>query len=246
MKFLLKFQLCLFLYSSVMLAQVGIGTTAPEAQLDIQSSNSGLLIPRVALASDTDITTVTNPEGTPLAESTMVYNTGTGGLTEAGFYFWNGASWDKLIDNTPSMWVGKATITGTGNLIVNGLPFQPKRVVFTAYANIESYNINADNGVGNNNNGIPNTYGSMQGFAYDDGGTIQQQVIFNGGSGNSINDISRYSSDSHCVGIRYANNNGNNLGITSASLANFTSSGFRLNVDSHVDNLVIIYQAYRY
>lgn len=236
----------LFLLTSFnLLAQVGIGNTSPEAALDIQSTSQGLLIPRVALASDTDITTVVNPNGGALQESTLVYNTGAAGLSAVGFYYWNGSQWTQLADNSPKVYVGKAIISGTGTLSISGLPFQPSSVSFTAFANVESYTLNSDNGVGNNNTGIANAYGYMKGFARDASGSVDQQVIYGGGSGNSINDISRYASPSHCVGLRYSNQNGDSLGITSASLVGFKSDGFTLNVDSYADSVVIIYEAYK-
>ena len=98
----------------------------------------------------------------------------------------------------------------------------------------------------NNNNTKENTFGSMQGYAFDTGSAIMQQVIFNGGSGASINDISRYASSSHCIGLRYTNNNGDNLGFTNASLTSFNHDGFTLNVTNAIDPVVIIYTAYRY
>ena len=49
---------------------VGVGTTSPAAKLDISSTNSGILIPRVALTSTTVAAPVTSP-----ATSTLVYNT---------------------------------------------------------------------------------------------------------------------------------------------------------------------------
>lgn len=145
----------------------------------------------------------------------------------------------------PRFYAGKFQITTTGNITISGLPFQPTTITFVGYANIENYNINSDNGVGNNNTGIANSYGYMKGFARNDGATISQQVICSGGSGNSINDISRYASDSHCIGIRYGNQNGDNLGITSAILTTFNSNGFTLNVDSFADGLVILFEAHR-
>lgn len=239
---------CFLILAISTTAQVGISTTTPEAALDVTSTDSGVLIPRVALTSTGDVTTVTNPDGggAPVV-STLVYNDGTGGLSTAGFYFWNGTEWSQLLNGNPSVYVGTARITRAGTINVTGVPFRPKRVTFSAYANIEDFNINSDNDSGsNNNNDIPNTFGSMKGFAQSNGSTVDQQVIFNGGSGNSINDISRYASSSHCIGIRYTNNNGNNRGVTSAFLDSFNSDGFTLDVDSYADGLVIIYEAYRY
>lgn len=67
-------------------AQVGIGTPTPAdaAQLEIFANNKGILIPRVGLASTTDIAAV---EGTEV-ESLLVYNTATAGDVTPGFYYW--------------------------------------------------------------------------------------------------------------------------------------------------------------
>ena len=236
----------LFLITSFnLLAQVGIGNTDPQAALDIQSGSQGILLPRVELASVSDNTTVINPKGGALAESTLVYNTGAGGLSTAGFYYWDGSQWIQLADDSPKVHVGKAIITATGTLVISGLPFQPSSVSITAYANVDAYTLDSDNGVGNNNAGIPNVFGFMKGFARDNAGSIDQQVIFGGGSGNSINDISRYASPSHCVGLRYVDKNGTSLGVTSAALTSFDSNGFTLNVDAYADSVVILYEAYK-
>ena len=74
---------------------IGINTAgaAPNASaaLDVDVTNKGLLIPRVSLTSVTDVTTIAGP-----ATSLLVYNTGTGGLSPAGFYYWNGSQWAAL------------------------------------------------------------------------------------------------------------------------------------------------------
>ena len=80
-------------------AQVGIGTTNPDASsvLDIESTNAGVLIPRVVLTS----TLVSAPVSTP-ATSLLVYNTNTttgANRVTPGFYFWNGIKWSRLNDN---------------------------------------------------------------------------------------------------------------------------------------------------
>jgi trimeric autotransporter adhesin len=69
---------------------VGIGTTTPDASavLDIQSSNKGLLIPRM---SSDQMRTINSP-----AAGLMVYQTGE----KAGFYFFNGKDWKPLTDAT--------------------------------------------------------------------------------------------------------------------------------------------------
>lgn len=92
-----KFILLLFLSPFASLSQVGVNTTNPNAMMDITSTNNGLLIPRVALLSAIDNTTVVNPQGGALITSTLVYNTTPSGVSPdnvvAGFYFWNGTRW---------------------------------------------------------------------------------------------------------------------------------------------------------
>jgi hypothetical protein len=81
----------------VLLSQnVGIGTLTPDQSsvLDLQSTDRGLLIPRVSLQSVTDNTTIPSP-----AVSLLVYNTNTGmtGGSGAGFYYWNGTQWIQAL-----------------------------------------------------------------------------------------------------------------------------------------------------
>ena len=94
--FYLLLILILLGYSKVTNAQVGIGTPVPNssAQLDIESTNKGVLIPRVALKSSLDALTITSGN----VESLLVYNTGAASDLLAGFYFWQGAEWKRLVD----------------------------------------------------------------------------------------------------------------------------------------------------
>ena len=145
-----------------------------------------------------------------------------------------------------SVYTGSFQITGTGSIDIEDIPFEPSAVTFTAYANVEVPNLNADNGVGNNTNTVVNAFGSMKGFARKDGATsITEQVIYNGGNGTSINDISRYASSSHSIGLRYSNQNGDNLGLTTATVTSFNTDGFTINVDNFTDGILVIYEAYR-
>ena len=68
-------------------------TPASGAMLDVKSTSKGFMPPRVALASLTDVSTVSSP-----ATGLMVYNTGAGALTDEGIYYWNGTSWVKALN----------------------------------------------------------------------------------------------------------------------------------------------------
>ena len=88
----------LFLAIGKSFAQVGINTTLPDASsmLDITSTNSGLLIPRVALSSASDVTTIVSP-----LISLLVYNSG---FAPNGYYYWNGSIWVQLAVGLNADW----------------------------------------------------------------------------------------------------------------------------------------------
>ncbi|NTW31595.1 MAG: hypothetical protein HGB12_03050 [Bacteroidetes bacterium] len=79
------------------MAQIGgaaINTTgdaaASSAMLDVGSTNQGMLIPRVALTSTNDVSTISNP-----ANSLLIYNTASAGASPdniiPGFYYYDTA-----------------------------------------------------------------------------------------------------------------------------------------------------------
>jgi|GEM_PF-3587173 len=78
---------------------IGVGanvfTPDASAMLEVRATNKGILIPQVALTGVNDATTIASP-----ATSLLVYNTGTGGLSPAGYYYNAGTpaapKWVKL------------------------------------------------------------------------------------------------------------------------------------------------------
>lgn len=83
-----------FFIINLSIGQVGIGTSTPQGSLHIESiNNDGLIIPKVALTSSTDNTTVPT-----LIDSELIYNTATIADVSPGFYYWNATTsiWQSL------------------------------------------------------------------------------------------------------------------------------------------------------
>ncbi|WP_158845493.1 hypothetical protein [Algibacter sp. L1A34] len=256
-KYTLMLALCVSFFGAQ--SQVGIGTTTPDdsAILDIDSDSKGILIPRLTT---TQRNSITLPAiGLLLFNTTtsrFEFNSGSVGTpiwnpinshatvsTDLGNILGSGTDSGAYIGSTT--YVGKFIITNTGTQTITGLPFEPSSIKFSAYANVETEDLSADNGTVNNDNSFQNSFGSMQGYASNYGGTIDQQVIFNGGHGNSINDISRYASSSRAIGIRYGSQNGDLLGLTAAEVTSFNTDGFTINISNRTENIVVLYEAYR-
>lgn len=88
----------------------GAGNADPSAMLDISSINKGLLIPRVALTSITDQSTIPSP-----ANSLLVFATGSGGLAK-GYYYWDAAN------TTWVSFAGSNSGAGTTNYVTKWTP----------------------------------------------------------------------------------------------------------------------------
>ncbi len=101
---------------------IGINATgaAPDASamLDISATNKGVLIPRVALTSTTDATTIATP-----ATSLLIYNTATAGTGATavypGYYYWDGSKWVALGGTGGKDWslLGNAGTTAGTNFL---------------------------------------------------------------------------------------------------------------------------------
>ncbi|APY08694.1 hypothetical protein BWZ20_10435 [Winogradskyella sp. J14-2] len=117
----------MFLIGHSLLAQVGVGNTNPQAQLDISASNAtsptntdGILIPRVSnLPSVFSMTA--NQDGM------MVFYTGTG-EDGKGFYYWDepANNWVKIVSGTANDWsLNGNAINGTNFFgTTNNLPIR--------------------------------------------------------------------------------------------------------------------------
>ena len=126
------------LFSLDLYSQVGIGTTTPHASsvLDIKSSDSGVLIPRIALDSTSDISSISSPE-----ISLLIYNTSSLNDLKPGFYFWNGNKWNRLVDSEIIYGEIYKSHSAALQLLNSGVP-------------IEFGSVGANQGVTANSNGI--------------------------------------------------------------------------------------------
>ena len=122
--------LIILLYCQTMNAQsVGIGTASPatSAQLDITSTNKGLLMPRLTTAQRTAIA---NP-----ANGLMVYDTNL-----SAFWFYNGSSWSSVAGSAASQWMVNGNNiynSNSGNVGIGTAaeePFHTCTAVFCALA----------------------------------------------------------------------------------------------------------------
>ncbi len=109
--------LSVFLFGTLFTyAQVGIGTVTPDPSsvLDINSTDKGLLIPRVALIATNNPAPITPAP----VEGMMIYNTATDGtspnIVTPGFYFWDGSIWNRVA--TGGAVTKDWTVTGNGDI----------------------------------------------------------------------------------------------------------------------------------
>lgn len=89
----LRLTLALLSLSYIGYSQVGIGTTEPDPSsiLDISSTNSGFLLPRINLQDTNDTSTISNP-----AEGLMIYNLSSNCNLAPGIYVFNGTKWRRI------------------------------------------------------------------------------------------------------------------------------------------------------
>lgn len=104
-KYSILYTVALLFLFNLSFSQVGIGTSTPNtvAALDLDvsaaTSKKGLLLPRVSLLHNKDVTTIPSP-----ASGLVVFNLAdaqlgtdaTSAVTKNMFYFWNGTSWTDI------------------------------------------------------------------------------------------------------------------------------------------------------
>lgn len=117
-----------------------------SSMLDVQATDKGMLVPRVALGSADNASPITPAPPTSL----LVFNTATAGSAPnnvtPGYYYWGGSSWIRLMSgnttpidgtgaaNRVTYWSGATTLTSSGNFL------------YGATGNLSVYNAEATTG----------------------------------------------------------------------------------------------------
>jgi Chaperone of endosialidase len=119
LKYLILSVFCCFLMHTVRSQSIGIGTNNPHnsSLLELRSTSKGFLIPRLHLLSETDSTTIVNPQ-----TSLLVFNLNNALADGTGYYYWNNVKWVKLIvkgslDNYTWIMTGNAGTNPDSNFI---------------------------------------------------------------------------------------------------------------------------------
>ena len=256
-------------YSITRAQSVGINDDGslphPSAMLDVKSLSRGVLIPRVALTA----TNSASPVSSPLT-SLLVYNTataGSGGIAVTpGFYFWNGASWEKISSaSTPSnAWslTGNSGTSSDNNFIGTAddqaLVFKvnnvPSGIINRTHLNT-AFGFSA---FSNNINGTANTaFGSAAMYSntigYNNSAFGQQALLSNtgGGENTAIGNIALFEnttgSNNTAIGSRTLGSNttgsyntavGYLANVAYGDLTNATAIGYNAQV-SQSNSLVL-------
>ncbi|MDM1483666.1 hypothetical protein HX045_08185 [Myroides odoratimimus] len=100
-------------------AQVGIGTADPatSAELEIvaKAGDKGIIIPRVALTAENIFAPIKGAQ----VESLLVYNSTQSTAMPKGFYYWDGAKWNRIIGKTELDTELDTVVENLGNDITN-------------------------------------------------------------------------------------------------------------------------------
>ncbi len=155
--------LFLLTFISVSAQNVGINTTTPNGILDVNSSTSGFVLPRVSLTSTIVQAPVVNPQTGSIPVGTTVYNTNTTSTgtndVSPGMYVWDGSKWainfsrkQAVLYEQSSLDIRPTSSEGFRN--ITGLTGQSFTADYTGY-----YKIRVDVNYGGGSAKVPNVSG---------------------------------------------------------------------------------------
>ncbi|GBL34761.1 hypothetical protein EMGBS15_03560 [Filimonas sp.] len=210
-------------------AQVGIGTTTPNAsaKLQVDATDKGFLPPRVSLLATNDVATIPSP-----ATGLLIYNTATAGTSPnnvtPGFYFYDGSKWQRLISQQPDATVNfdKTTPTTTGVTFTPNTPASQDYVYVSSVDNSQ-WTYNGSNYV--TYTPPPSTAWYAQSSTNDAGSNKTSGIYRNGNVG--IGDFAT-SSPATKLEVKSGVTNTSGLRMTNLTSASPTSGGATLGVDA--------------
>jgi hypothetical protein len=153
----------LALSSFTAIAQVGIGTSTPNGILEINSPNSGLVYPVVALTATNIQGPVLNPNSGSIVAGTIVYNTNlnNSGIESVypGTYMWDGNNWIPQFSKRQSeIYFQNATVLRTESDLsdqdVLGIGVSDNKFFRTKYDGFYRIEIRANFGAGRVNSPV--------------------------------------------------------------------------------------------
>jgi len=217
-------------------AQVGIGTTTPNAsaKLQVDATDKGFLAPRVSLTATNDVATIPSP-----ATGLLIYNTATAGTSPnnvtPGFYFYDGSKWQRLISQQPDATVNfdKTTPTTTGVTFTPNTPASQDYVYVSSVDNSQ-WTYNGSNYV--TYTPAPSTAWYSQSSTNDAGSNKTSGIYRNGNVG--IGDFAT-SSPATKLEVKSGVTNTSGLRMTNLTSASPVSGGATLGVDS-LGNVVTV------
>lgn len=116
-----KFTLLFMFFCTYFYAQVKVGdnptTIDADAVLEVESTNKGLLLPRVALVETTNVAPLANH-----VAGMTVYNTATANDVTPGYYYNDGTQWVRIISDDIDEWEDASLANGfTGAQLVDNV-----------------------------------------------------------------------------------------------------------------------------
>jgi len=217
-------------------AQVGIGTTTPNAsaKLQVDATDKGFLPPRVSLTATNDVATIPSP-----ATGLLIYNTATAGTSPnnvtPGFYFYDGSKWQRLISQQPDATVNFDKTTPT----TSGVTFTPNTPASQDYVYVST--VDNSQWTYNGSNYVtytppPSTAWYAQSSTNDAGSNKTSGIYRNGNVG--IGDFAT-SLPATKLEIKSGVTNTSGMRLTNLTSASPASGGATLGVDT-LGNVVIV------
>jgi hypothetical protein len=243
--------ICLLSPGLIKAQNVGINYTGAtpnnSAILDLNTGSNftspngkGLLVPNIALANTTDVTTIPSP-----AVSLFIYNTVTAGAGAAqvtpGYYYWTGTTWNRLLNQptgTATNWLitgNSGSLSGTnfiGTTDNQALDFRTNNVIrarITTKGQIETFNTGQSVFVGESaglNDDLTNNQNVFVGFEAGKANTTGNLNVFVGHAAGQANTTGFWNTALGQYALGSNTTGQNNTAIGRGSLASNSTGGF--------------------